>query len=84
MKICFQNLFNTFKASHPLKAGHKTGNFPMQNFFQKGRFFGYWPCTRLVSRKPAFEKISDLSRDKKPVSVRSQACIPTSALSEDM
>ncbi len=45
-KIFFLYLFNTFKASQPLKAGHKAGNFPRPNFFQKGRFSENRPCTR--------------------------------------
>ncbi len=52
-KIFVLYLFNTFKASKPLKAGHKAGNFPRPNFFQKGRFSENRPCTRPAGNVPA-------------------------------
>jgi hypothetical protein len=37
-KIFFLYLFDTFTTTQSLKAGHKAGDFPRPNFFQKGRF----------------------------------------------
>jgi hypothetical protein len=52
------NFWHIHSHAHPLKAGHKAGNFSRPNYFPKGRFSGYRP-----RRRPAGNRVTGLERN---------------------